>query len=324
MLRAAWRPVPRSCFCAPGHLRLLSSAAAEAAELLRASEAQLGVLPDAADASAKYAKQQFRAAIGVQKRVADIFGAVPDPALQLVAARQLAVLHGLLGDYAREGKQRRAVVKAAEALPSSAIASSATAAAQYELSVSALRAGDLETATDAAAAACNAVPIGADAATAVCEGWAATVTAATGDAGAAIDRLDAVIQQAPDFLVAELQLHRGNVHRYNGGRNESAAAAFQASVEAAGADPGVLDMLHSGLCGVVARVKLGEADMLHVESEAKKMIRGTRNAISADVVTKEQLDAVLDRKYQHLRANVVPTVRQLPVEGRVENCHPRS
>jgi hypothetical protein len=158
----------------------------------------------------------------------------------------------------------------------------------------------------------------------VCEGWAATVTAATGDAGAAIDRLDAVIQQAPDFLVAELQLHRGNVHRYNGGRNESAAAAFQASVEAAGADPGVLDMLHSGLCGVVARVKLGEADMLHVESEAKKMIRGTRNAISADVVTKEQLDAVLDREYQHLRANVVPTVRQLPVEGRVENCHARS
>ena len=318
MLRAAWRPVPR---CAAGHLRLLSGAAAEAAELLRAFEAQLVVLPDAADASAKYARQQFRAAIGVQKRVVDIFGVVPDPALQLVAARQLAVLHGLLGDYVREGKQRRAVVKAAAALPPSAIASGATVAAQYELSVSALRAGDIATATDAAAAACNAVPIGANAATAICEGWLATVTAATGDTSAAIDGLHAAIKKAPDFLTAELQLQLGNVHRYNGGRNEAAKAAFEASVEAAGAVRGDFDVLHSGLCGVVARVKLGEADMLHVESEAKKMIRGTRNAISADVATKEQLDAVLDREYQQPSSNVVLALRQPPAEGRVETYH---
>ena len=59
-------------------------------------------------------------------------------------------------------------------------------------------------------------------------------------------------------------------------------------------------MLLSRLCGVVARVKLGEAGMLHVESEAKKMIRGTRNANSDDVATKEQLDEALDREYPYI------------------------
>lgn len=268
---------------------------ASASEQLRSAEEQLGALPDAADASKKYSEQQYSAATGLQKRVVDIFGAVPDPVLQLVTARQLAVLHGLLGDYVGEAKQRRAVVEAAAALSSPASVPSATVAAQYELSVSALRSGDLETATDAASAACEAVAEGDDVAAAVCEGWAATVTAASGDTGAAIERLNAAIQTAPASLVAELQLLLGNVHRYSG-CNASAAVAFEGTVEAAGVSAEDPNVLLSGLCGVVARVKLGEVDMLHVESEAKKMIRGTRNANSEDVATKEQLDEVLNRE----------------------------
>ncbi len=300
MLRASWRRVPRprstTTSAARSICRPLSTASV--AEQLRSAEKQLGALPDAADASAKYDEQQFSAATGLQTRVVDIFGAIPDPALQLVTARQLAVLHGLLGNYVEEAKQRRAVVEAAAALPSPAAASSATVAAQYELSVSALRAGDLETASWAASAAREAVVEreGDGAATAVCEGWAATVTAAAGGTVVAIERLNAAIQTAPASLTAELQLLLGNVHRCSG-CNASAATAFESTVEAAGIRVEDPDVLLSGLCGVVARVKLGEANMLHVESEAKKMIRGTRNANSEDVATKEQLDEVLNCEF---------------------------
>lgn len=295
MLRVAWRPVPRCC--AATCARRLSSATASQppAELLRASEEQLGALPDSADASANYSEQKFRAAVGLQERVVDIFSAVPDPTLQLVTSRQLAVLHGVLGDYSSEAKHRRAVVKAAAALSSPAAISTASAAAQYELSVSALRAGDLETATIAATAACDAVSASASASTAmtVCEGWLCTVNAAAGETSAAVERLEAMIATAPAPMVAELQLQLGNVHLFIGGRTEFATTAFEAAVKAAGQS----DDLLPGLCGVVARVKVGEAEMLHVEAEAKKMIRGTRNANMTDVATKEQLDEVLDREY---------------------------
>jgi hypothetical protein len=305
MLRAAvLRPAARRCAqrhqqCHHRQRRRLGTDAAaggEVAALLRSGEEQLGALPDAAEASAQCTEQRFRAAVGHQQRVVDIFSAVPDPTLQLVTARQLAVLHGLLGDYASEAKQRHAVVVAAAALPSPAAVAAATAAAQYELSVSSLRAGDLATATTAAAAAADAAC--GDTAEAVCEGWASTVAAAAlgrdTDSSAAAAGLEATIARAPASVSAELSLQLGNALRHaGGGGGDSAAAAFEAAIASASADGAALP---AGLSGVVARVKLGEADMVHVESEAKKQIRGTRSASQEDVATKEQLDAVLDRK----------------------------
>ena len=43
------------------------------------AEEQLGALPDAAEASAKFAQQQYRAAVAVQERVVEIFSSVCDP-----------------------------------------------------------------------------------------------------------------------------------------------------------------------------------------------------------------------------------------------------
>ena len=149
--------------------------------LLRSGEEQLAALPDAVAAGEAAGELKFRAAAGHQQRVVDIFGAVPDPTLQLVTSRQHAVLLGLLGDYAAEAKLRCAVVGFSATLPAAA-----KAAAQHELSVSALRAGDLATAATAADAAAEAAAGVGTAAVAICAGWRGTVSAALGETAAAI------------------------------------------------------------------------------------------------------------------------------------------
>jgi hypothetical protein len=73
----------------PCQLRRFSTGAA--ARLLAAEE-QLSGLPDAAEAASAYAAGDVRKALGIQQRVADIFAAVPDPTLQLVVTRQLALM----------------------------------------------------------------------------------------------------------------------------------------------------------------------------------------------------------------------------------------
>ena len=144
------------------------------AALVRAGEEQLGVLPDAEEAAAQLGEHRLAGALSRQQRVADIFETVPDPSLQLVTRRQLAVVHGLLGEYGREAELRDAVVEAARALPPPA-AAAATAAALHERSVSALRAGDTASAATAADAAVEAAAaLDCAAASALCRGWRGT------------------------------------------------------------------------------------------------------------------------------------------------------
>jgi hypothetical protein len=67
-----------------------------------------------------------------------------------------------------------------------------------------------------------------------------------------------------------------------------------------------LHAVPSGLAGVVARVKLGEADLAYVEAEAGKNLRGTRGPPSeADLMTKQQLDEILESAEEHLNTAVV-------------------
>ena len=276
------------------------------AALVRAGEEQLGVLPDAEEAAAQLGEHRLAGALSRQQRVADIFETVPDPSLQLVTRRQLAVVHGLLGEYGREAELRDAVVEAARALPPPA-AAAATAAALHERSVSALRAGDTASAATAADAAVEAAAaLDCAAASALCHGWRGTVSAAAGEGEAAAAQLEVALESAPSAVRAELWLQLGSARLAaaaeptTGKIPAEAEEAFQQAVSTAaeGAVP-------ARLCGVVARVKLGEGALRFVEAEAEARMRTTRHANQDDVAAKQALDEALDEAEEGLNEAVL-------------------
>ena len=249
--------------------RTLASAAALPQQLEHV-EAQLASLPDAEQAAAHYAGLRCRAALPLQQRAAEVFAGLPDPLFGLVANRQLAAIHGNLGDYSSEAKLREQIVQTA-----AAVSPEAVAAALHEQSVSALRAGDLPTAV--AAAGSDAARLGGPMAL----GWHGTVRAADGTDGEA--DLQSATSSEHGVEDAGLLLQLGICSAGQG----FALDTFERAVAAGEADGAGIG---SKLAGVAAAVKIAEDMHRQVEAEASALLASGEKNPAAHKAMSARLD----------------------------------
>ena len=256
--------------------------------LLLAAEAQLAALPEAAQARSDFEAGELGSALLAQQRVVDIFAAVPDPMLNMLVVRQLALVRGLLGEYDAERSLREDVARHAGKL-SPTVADHASIAAAFERSVSALRAGHVAESATAAQTAVDGVDkvrLGS-CAVALCHGWRGVVTACNYGPGqaleqlqAALDALDAGQTGLLSPVATELWLQQGNVHAAVGSIADAEVAFRRAATSRDGHDAGgdaaglaAPDRpITAQLATALAQLKLGDAIVQAVETEAKQCL----------------------------------------------------
>jgi len=95
-----------------------------------------GGLPEAANAAQHFAHGRYGECLVAQRRVAEIFAPMPEPAYGIVSRRRLAAVLAKLGDREGEAAERGAVCELA------AEGAGSAAAAAHEAALSALRRGD--------------------------------------------------------------------------------------------------------------------------------------------------------------------------------------